>query len=176
MTQWILCGLPRIGKTTVGTLLASKLGQRFIDTDRLIEGAHKKLQESHMAAKEIHVAFGDTYFRLLESNVIAALEQAQKGVVSTGGGALLKPENRERIKKLGTVIYLKGSIDTLLERMKTGGLPTFIDKEHPRESLEKLIKEREQDYLALAAKTVVTDGLTPDQVVEAILSDNGLSK
>ncbi|TDJ26456.1 MAG: shikimate kinase AroK [Gammaproteobacteria bacterium] len=134
-----LVGLMAVGKTTVGRCLAAELGMRFLDTDQVIE---------ERAGADISWIFdveGELGFRDREEHVVEDLTQLSGIVLATGGGVVLRPENRRNLASRGIVIYLDTSIDRLVQR-------TRHDKRRPllrggnREALERLARERAPLY------------------------------
>lgn len=138
----ILCGFFCAGKTTLGKKWSEHLSLPFYDTDRMIEAAYGKGTVSSIW-KEI----GLEAFRDLESEVICSLKK-HPAVVATGGGSLLREENRNYLKSLGPLFYLKVPLPILLERMKKKGFPAYLDQENPYAHFEKLAKERFPIYNA----------------------------
>src|SRR5512136_1332692 len=96
----VLTGFMGVGKTSVGTRLASELGYAFVDTDELIEADQK------ITITEIFSTFGEPYFRDVETRVIRQLLENEGQVVSTGGGAVIRDENRRAFKENGITICL----------------------------------------------------------------------
>ena len=165
----ILCGMPRIGKSTLGPLLAKQLKKPFFDTDRLLEGVHEKFKQDSLTSKDIFLDFGDKYFRSLEQNVLFSLQYLKNSVIAVGGGIVVNPENLVFIKKLGQVIYLKGELEILMKRMEQGGMPSFIDQNHPIASINALIQDRKHLYEKIADVTIDVGASSPDEIVEKIL-------
>ena len=98
------------GKTSVGRLLAEKTGRSFIDTDLLLQ------QRLGRPISQIFQIYGEEAFRDHETSVIRALEPGDT-IISTGGGAVLRPENWVEFKRLGVTIYLDATLDTLIDRL-----------------------------------------------------------
>lgn len=120
----LFCGMPGAGKSSVGSKCSKVLGRPFFDTDHLLKIQHGK------TARELWEKRGECGFRELESDILISLSKrlckAAPGVVALGGGALIKPLNRELLKGLGTFIYLKASCQILYERLILRGMPPFI--------------------------------------------------
>ena len=106
-----LCGFMGCGKSTVGKLLAKKLGKEFIDLDEYIE------QTEGMSIPDIFAQKGEPYFRALESRLLGELPPSA-GVVATGGGTLLKKENGDLAKASGTVVYIDAPFELCYDRIK----------------------------------------------------------
>lgn len=143
--QLILCGFMGTGKTAVGKILAIRLGRSFIDTDRLIE------QQTGCKITEIFETRGEKYFRDLETKTIRGLMSNQPGslVVATGGGALIRPENRKILQQMGTLILLTASTRAITRRIRAqGGRPLLAGAKDPKKAVEALLAERAEYYSA----------------------------
>lgn len=103
-----LIGLPGVGKSTVGKLLASKLNYKYIDMDQYIE------QKACMFIDEIFKLYGEEYFRALESNVLIEFNNMDNVVISTGGGVIKNIKNKKLMD--GKVIYLTAPINVIQNR------------------------------------------------------------
>lgn len=160
----ILIGYRGSGKTTVGRKLASRLWQKFVDTDDLIVAAAGK------SIKEIFEQDGEPRFRELES---AAIEQAlglKDHVISLGGGAVLREENRSLIKSSGQkVFYLRCKPQTLWNRIQSD-LATMMNRPNLTtvgglEEVTNLLTQREPLYRETMTHEIDVTNLTPDEAV-----------
>ena len=106
-TNVVLTGMPSCGKSTIGRILAKKLGLEFVDTDEEITKKHNK------TPSQIILESGEKAFRLLESEVIKELSLKGGQVVALGGGAVLNSENTQNLKRNGTIVYIKRNLDLL---------------------------------------------------------------
>ena len=132
------------GKTTVGRMLAKRLGKRFVDSDHEIEA------RTGASIPWIFEIEGEASFRRREAEMICELT-AQAGIVlATGGGAILHPENRQYLKKRGTVIYLRASVDSILQRTSNDKNRPLLQTADPRRRLEELTAQREPLYEEIA--------------------------
>ncbi|MCH9627245.1 MAG: Shikimate kinase 1 [Chlamydiales bacterium] len=131
----ILCGLFCAGKSTLGKAVAEAKNLPFYDTDRLIEA------KEGGTVSEIWLRLGPEMFRDVETAVVFSLKR-EPCVVATGGGTLLREENRKHLRRLGKTVYLKASTAVLWSRLQQRGLPAFLDKENPKEHLNRIAKER----------------------------------
>ena len=127
------------GKTTVGSLLASKLKIRFIELDDELEKEHQKLKNEHLTFRQIFKKYGEKYFRQLETETLLKLSKnldTANFVFACGGGTPLLAKNQAILKKLGKIIYLKVDSDVLLQRIIKDGIPAFFaDPANPQQSL-----------------------------------------
>lgn len=107
-----LIGLPGSGKSTVGRQLARRLALPFVDSDHVIE------QRLGCPIRQYFEREGEAAFRDVEEAVIDELSLAERGVLSTGGGAVLREANRRHLRERGLVVYLKSSPDDLFRRLR----------------------------------------------------------
>lgn len=152
------------GKTTVGRALARRLNKRFIDSDHEIEA------RTGVSIPLIFEIEGEASFRQREAEVIRDLTALDDIVLATGGGAILKPENRERLKSRGTVIYLRASVGSILQRTGHDKNRPLLQTADPRATIEKLAREREPYYLEVADFVVETGRPNVQLLVQTIVS------
>lgn len=162
-----LTGFMGAGKTTVGRILARKLGWRFCDADKVIETMAGK------AVSEIFSAQGEEYFRDLESETLASLSGKTKQVIATGGGAVVREENREAMKKGGVTIYLKAPVSAIWERVRHSKTRPLLDVDNPFDAAEELLRKRAPVY-ETADITIDTEKLTPEEAASEIMKRLGL--
>ena len=160
----ILIGLMGTGKTTVGRQLARKLKMEFYDSDRVIE------QRTGADIPLIFEKEGEQGFRDREQAVIDELTQKKNIILATGGGAILRPENRHHMINRGTVFYLKSSLKTLLERTsKDKNRPLLHADESAETILSRLLIERGPLYEETADYTIGTANNSIHSVIQAII-------
>ena len=152
-----LMGFMGSGKSTVGRILASRLGWAFIDTDRLIEA---KTGES---IPEIFAAHGEARFRELETAVIQEVARGTRQVIATGGGAILDPANRLALRMAGVVVHLKASPELLWRRVAGSDRPLAHDPLAFRERYQ----ERFPLYQQIPIQ--VSSAMSASRVAERIL-------
>jgi shikimate kinase len=163
-----LIGYRGCGKSTVGRGLAQRLGLTAVDTDARIEEA------SGQSIREIFATEGEAGFRDREAAAIAQVAAEQtRTVVSLGGGAILRPANRELLSTTGQCIWLQASAEQLYRRIcgdvaSAERRPQLSDRGGFAEVVE-LLAAREPLYRELAQKIVQTEGKTPDEVVAEIV-------
>ena len=163
--QIILCGFMGAGKTAVGKMLAARLGRSFVDTDRLIE------QKTGCTIAVIFESRGENYFRDFETEVISGLISCRPGslVVATGGGILIKAENRQVLHQMGPLILLTASTRSIIRRIKAqGGRPLLFGAEDPKKAIERLLAERAEFYNACDYRFDTT-GKTVNRVAAEII-------
>lgn len=156
----ILIGMPGAGKSTIGVLLAKRLGVSFLDTDILMQtGEGCYLQES--IAKH-----GINGFRAIEEGYLLSVPP-DCGVVATGGSAVYSAKAMSHLRSLGHTVYLQIGLGLLKERL--GNLDERGVLRMPGQTIDMLYGERRPLYEHCADITVSTAGGTPDQVVTAVL-------
>lgn len=159
-----LVGFMGAGKSTVGRILADKLGVPFLDLDDIIE------KKTNRTIENIFSEEGEEYFRRIESEALMMTGQRESGfVVSTGGGIILKEENREFIKQNGVSIYLKADINKIMERISADTARPLLNVDDPRAKAEQLMKERSNFY-ERSDYIINTDLLTPGEIAAEIMS------
>lgn len=151
------------GKSAVGSWLAGRLKLPFADSDRHIE------QETGVDIPRIFDIEGEEGFRAREERAIEHLCKGQGLVLATGGGSVLRAGNRRRLRGRGLVIYLKCSLDELVERTGRNRHRPLLEKGSRREVLKELLEEREHLYLEVADHVVDTTGLRVRQVGQRII-------
>ncbi len=163
----VLIGYRGSGKSTVGRLLAQRLGLDFVDTDSVIRA------RSGRSAAAIFAEQGEAHYRTLERAVIAEL-QPSGAVISIGAGAVEDPDNRARLGTLGTVIWLTADADTLYRRISAD--PNSAADRPPlhhaglRAEIQQRLARRDPWYRALADWTLDTATATPAAVAERIVT------
>ena len=145
-----LIGLPGSGKSTVGRQLARRLQLPFVDSDQAIEA------RLGCPIREFFERDGEARFRDIEAEVIDGLSQQGAGVLSTGGGAVLRPENRERLRARGRVIYLKSHPEELIRRLRHDTNRPLLQVADPMAKLRELFATRDPLYRQTAHFVIET--------------------
>ncbi len=164
-----LVGMMGAGKSSVGRRLATRLDVPFRDADSEIETA------AGCTISEIFDRFGEEAFRDGERRVIARLLTETPHVLATGGGAFVDPQTRSAIKETAVSIWIKAPVEILLQRVKRRDTRPLLRHGDPRETLERLLKEREPLYAEADMIVESEDGphaLAVDRVI-AVLKERG---
>jgi len=136
----VLVGMMGAGKSTIGRRLAARLRLPFLDADIEIEAA------AGMSISDIFETHGEPHFRDGEARVIARLLDGGPGVLATGGGAFLREETRERIRRKAISIWLKADVDTIMRRVRRRADRPLLQTADPAATVERLVGEREPFY------------------------------
>ncbi len=159
-----LVGLMGSGKTTIGRALARRLGLRFIDADHEIEA------RTGASIPLIFEIEGEASFRQREADVIRDLTSQQGIVLATGGGAVLNPQSRQYLHERGTVIYLRASVASLLQRTSHDRNRPLLQTADPKATIEALARERGPLYQEVAHITIETGRPNVQSIVQTILA------
>ena len=163
----VLVGFMGAGKSSVGRVLASRLGRDFIETDDMIAAREGR------SIPEIFAERGEAYFRELEAEAVRLLALERDAVIATGGGLPCREGRMEALRALGTVVWLAGDLDALRERAaRTGGRPMLAGRS--REDVAALYAAREP-YYRQAHLTVDTTGRSTGEVAAEIARALGLA-
>ncbi len=164
MKRIVLMGFMGAGKTTVGECLAKALSCDFIDTDERIE------KEQGRKISDIFAKEGEAAFRDMETELLKRLQDSTDNfVLSIGGGMPVREENRALLRNIGTVVYLKTSKEEIIRRVSGDTNRPLLQGGALEEKVASLMNAREQIYIETAHKQVMTDGKSPQQLVQELL-------
>ena len=163
MSVIYLIGFMGAGKTTVGKELAEKLHYSFYDSDKTVE------ERAGKSITELFEEVGEPGFRKLEQDALQSLP-TENCIVATGGGIILKEENRVYMNKTGHVIWLDASPEEIGKRLATDSSRPLLSS-NKMEQIERLYYNRVSLYKQAANSHIVTDGKTVDEVLQGILSE-----
>jgi shikimate kinase len=153
------------GKSSVGRRLSGLTGHRFVDTDELI------VQSERRNVPEIFSQNGEVYFRDVEQRSLEKLVGICGIILSTGGGLVLRPANRQTLKKIGIVAWLDASPDALFERAMRSGKRPLLQTEDPRKTFDDLLSVRQEVYNLTADFRIDSTRLSHDQAAQMLLDE-----
>ncbi len=160
----VLIGYRGTGKSTVGKVLATRLGRELVSTDKEI------VRRAGCSIPEIVKDHGWEHFRDLESKVCRELAEKDNLVIDTGGGAILRQQNVDVFKQNGRLFWLTASVETIARRI--GGdtqRPSLTRTKSFVDEIQEVLHERTPKYQAAADHVVATDGRSIPQIIEEIL-------
>jgi shikimate kinase len=158
----VLVGPPGAGKSTVGRLVAARLGTTFRDTDADIEAAAGK------SISDIFIDDGEDHFRALERDAVRRALDEHDGVLALGGGAVIDPGTRALLAE-ATVVHLSAGLAAAASRVGLNrDRPLLLA--NPRAQLHRLLEERRPLYAEVATVTIDTDDRSPDDIAADIVS------
>jgi shikimate kinase len=157
-----LVGLMGAGKSTIGRKLAERLGKTFLDADSEIE------RHTGASIELIFDIEGEEGFRKREAAMLDELTARRGVVVATGGGAVLRQENRDRLAERGTVVYLNAPPEVLVQRTESDKTRPLLKTGDRLQRLLELLREREPFYKDIADVIIDTDDLPLRKVVDSI--------
>lgn len=159
----ILTGFMGVGKTSLGKLLAQKLGRGFIDLDEKIE------RDSGLTIPEIFEKYGEKYFRELEKAAVKEVSTRKNIIIATGGGTVKDEENLNLLKNSGVIICLTTAPEEIFRRTERRGERPVLDGggDERLETIKKLLAEREKFY-SQADFNIDTTNWSPLQIVNEI--------
>jgi len=158
-----LVGLPGSGKTTVGRQLARRLQLPFVDSDHAIEA------RLGCSIREFFEREGEAKFRDVEEEVIDSLTTGPTGVLSTGGGVVIRPANRQHLRERGQVIYLKSTPEELFRRLRHDVNRPLLQVADPLSRLRDLYATRDPLYREIAHFVLETGRPSVATLVNMIL-------
>ncbi len=160
----ILIGMMAAGKSAAGKELASRLSMNFIDTDQLVE------EKAGMTVAEIFKHHGEDFFRDLESEIIDGLKDYPRGslVVATGGGAVIREQNRSSLARNGLVVHLKAGPAEIVKRLRQDGVRPLLSVDDPEAAVRALLEER-RPYYSQCDIAVNTENKSIKELVEEII-------
>ncbi len=160
----LLVGMMGAGKTTVGRLVADRLGWSYLDSD---------VEVTRMTGRSVPEVFakdGEAAFRAAETEaLIAAVAGVDPVVVAVAGGAVLSEQNRALLTRSGTVVWLRARTETLAARVGDGAGRPLLGAD-PAAALTALYAVREPLYDTVASTTVDVDGLQPEEVADQLVA------
>ena len=160
-----LVGLMGSGKTSIGKILAKRMGMNFIDLDNEI------IKDQQCSISEIFDRFGEEKFRHLENEKLLSTVEIDNCVISTGGGIIMDQDNIKIMVENGSIIHLDIDLETQLLRIKNKkNRPLLRDKDDERKILVKMRKERDHIYKKIAIGSVNTSNKKRNDIVNEVVN------
>jgi len=153
------------GKSVVGKVLEEKTGFARFDTDEIISS------KSKMQIKEIFSIHGEKHFRDLETKTLRSISLEEPAIIVTGGGIVLRAENVDLLRQLGTVVWLDADEATLRARVHSLSDRPLLQTANPGASLSELLAAREPLYRKAADLRVAVTQRSPEEIAELILEN-----
>ncbi len=160
----VLIGMMGAGKSAVGNCLQRRFGFSRFDTDQMVAS------KFGMPIPEIFSQYGEDKFRDAETETLRTLPMGGSGVVVTGGGVVLRKQNRDLLKRLGAVVWLEADEATLFKRASRTGDRPLLQHKNTRNAFAQMLQARLPLYAKVADMRVDTSALTDEEVTLAILS------
>jgi shikimate kinase len=157
-----LVGMMGAGKSTIGRLLAEAIAFEFVDADRELEA------RSGVSIPTIFEIEGEAGFRRREAALLDELSLREGIVLATGGGAVLDPQTRLRLRERGLVVYLRTSADEVHRRTRRDKSRPLLRTDNPRQRIEQLLAEREPLYEEAAHVSVQSAASNPKKLVQRL--------
>ena len=164
MKNIFLIGFMGSGKSTISQMLSEKLKVKQAEMDEII------IQEQEMPITEIFEKFGEAHFRDIETDLVKRLRTENGIVVSCGGGAVLREENRKIMKEEGVIVLLTAKPETILERVKDDTNRPILNGNMNVEYITALMEKRRTCYEDAADIIVATDSKNVEEICEEILA------
>ena len=161
----VLIGYRGTGKTTIGKIMAKRLGMEIVSTDELIvQHAGKK------SIPEIVESSGWDAFRDIESAVIREVAAGDNLIIDAGGGVIIRPQNVEQLRKTGVIFWLTAQIHAIAERIRGDTeRPSLTGDKSFIEEIEEVLKQREPLYRAAAHHVIDTEKGSPNKTADEIM-------
>jgi shikimate kinase len=159
-----LIGMMGCGKTTIGQLLAQKLGYYFFDTDDLI------VKASGQSISDIFEKEGEEVFRELETQVLSEVSAYKNLVIATGGGIVIRPKNWSYLHH-GVILWLDVPIVELYHRLKEDNTRPLLQDPDPLEKLKTIWQAREALYKQADVRLTINQGETPEMIAQSAIAE-----
>ncbi len=161
----ILIGFMGSGKSSIGKRVSKRLGFQFIDTDQIV------IDRAGMPIADIFERLGEDKFRDLESSALRSIAHLNRCLVATGGGIVVRSENRALLRQLGYVICLTASEDVIFERVSRNSKRPLLHTPNPRQTLSALLTTRQPFYGETAQFILDTTKMPQAEAEDAIVDE-----
>jgi shikimate kinase len=161
----VLIGFMGSGKSSIGRHVASRLGFQFVDTDALL------VDRDGREIAEIFAQDGEARFREMETSVLESLTPRNRCVISTGGGVVVREENRPLLRTLGFTVWLTASEEVIFERVSRNNKRPLLHTPNPRETVAQLLATRRPWYAETAQFTLDTSAMAHGEAADAVVAE-----
>ena len=158
----VLVGVRGSGKSTLGRTLAQRLDASFIDLDSMIE------ERASCSIRYIFEQSGEDFFRRLETTVLADLTGMVNTILATGGGVVVRDENRRLLRRLGKIVWLEVSPEVAVQRMVRDGSRPPLTRLSPLEEARKILADRRLWYEEIADVSIITDNRSLKEILDEL--------
>lgn len=161
----VLIGMRGSGKTTMGKILAQKMGREFVEMDELIT------RKAGLTIPDIVAKHGWAKFRDIEEEITGEAAGRDNIINASGGGVVTRENNIIKLRKNGVLVWLQAGVDTLVSRTgEDANRPPLAEGRTQREDMETTLKERRSLYQQAADLTVNTENKTPEEVADLVIN------
>ncbi len=157
-----IVGLMGSGKTSVGKILAKKVGRNFFDTDQEI------IKNEKLDISQIFNKYGEDYFRELEHAILKKIISNEGSIVSTGGGIVLKKENIDIMKDNGIIIFLNIDVETQIARLKNKKNRPLLKNSNLEDDLKNMKNDRDKIYESISNFKIDVSRITKYKAIDDI--------
>lgn len=161
----LLTGFMGSGKSSIGKIVAKQIGFQFLDTDQII------VERTGSSIADLFSSLGEPAFRDLETSVLASLAHLSRCVIATGGGIILRDQNRALLRETGFVVGLTASEEIIFDRVSRNNKRPLLHTPDPRETLHALLEARKPLYEAAAEFLLDTSTLSHAEAAERIITE-----
>lgn len=158
-----LIGFMGVGKTATSHVLSKLSGAKEFDTDQMI------VKQEHKSIPDIFAEEGEKYFRQRETEILTRLRDLEPGIISCGGGMVMREVNVDKMKEQGKIVLLTATPETIYEHVKDSTNRPLLNGNMNIPYITKMMEARESKYRAAADIVIETDGCTPKQVAQKLL-------
>jgi shikimate kinase len=161
----VFIGFMGSGKTSIGRIVAKKLGFQFVDTDAVV------VERAGMQVPEIFAGRGEAWFRDQETSTLESMAILNRSVISTGGGIVLREANRALLRGLGFVVWLTASEDVIFDRVSRNKRRPLLQTADPRKTVQELLAGRLEFYRSVSRFTLDTTVLSHEKAAETVIAE-----
>ena len=161
----VFIGFMGSGKTSIGRLVAKKLGFQFVDTDAVV------VERAGMQVPEIFARHGEAWFRDQETSALESMAILNRSVISTGGGIVLRKENRALLLGLGFVVWLTASEEVIFDRVSRNKRRPLLQTADPRKTVQELLAQRLKFYQSVSRFTLDTTVMSHECAAETVIAE-----